>query len=250
MPLQDTDYELIDKHLLGRLDQAAKKIFAQRKGDKDFQKELAWRKDMQLVFKKKGRQDLKSRLQALEQENAAPSIPAVKEAPNFLTVISKKWMSIAALFMLVTIGMWLWNTQTPTPDQLFAQHYEPYPNIVAPIVKSETSTKDYDLAFQLYEQQQYAEALQLFQQLPQDETTEFYQALSFLGQHDFEKAIDQLVPITQNVDARFYQPVQWYLALTYLHAHQKEAAQALLMQIAMTNPHLFQSKAKQILTQL
>ena len=61
MPLQDTDYELIDKYILGRLDQAAKKIFAQRKGDKDFQKELAWRKEMQLVFKKKGRQDLKSR---------------------------------------------------------------------------------------------------------------------------------------------------------------------------------------------
>ena len=69
MPLQDTDYELIDKHLLGRLDQVTKKAFAQRKRDKDFQKELAWRKEMQLVFKKRGRQDLKSRLQAMEQNN-------------------------------------------------------------------------------------------------------------------------------------------------------------------------------------
>ena len=250
MPLQESDYELIDTYLLGRLDEAGRKTFGQRQKDAAFQKELTWRKEMQLVFKKSGRQDLKNRLQALEQETTKSIDDPKQESTFFLKLISKRWMSIAAGILFMVIGFWLWNTQINTSDTLFAQYYEPYPNIVAPIIKSSTEVTDYDAAFQLYEQQQYESAIQLFKKVPLDEATEFYQALSFLGQENYSQAIARLSLIAKSEDAAFQRPAQWYAALAYLQLNQSSEAKILLIQISNIDNHRFQSKAKRLLEAL
>ena len=65
---------------------------------------------------------------------------------------------------------------------------------------------------------------------------------------NYEKAIDQLLPIAQNVDARFYQPAQWYAAMAYLQLNQSTAAKMLLTEISTSAIHPFQDKAKRLLS--
>lgn len=248
MPLKDTDYDLMDKYLLGRLDSVEEKNFAQRQRDTDFKKELSWRKKMQPVFKKKGRADLKGRLQALEKKQKQDSTVDKKENRSFLRVIGRNWLSLAAGIAIVVAGMWWLNNQPTNSRDLFAVHYEPYPNIIAPIVKSETTVTNYDLAFQRYEQRQYAEALELFEQLPaEDEAVTFYQGLALLGQRDWEQASIILKPISENDQHRFYQPAQWYLGLIDIQLGATDKAKALLTEIAKNAEHPFQKKAKNLL---
>ena len=251
MPLKDTDYDLIDKYLLSRLDSVEEKHFAQRQRDTDFKKELHWRKEMRLVFKKKGRADMKSRLQALEKEKNNNTRIDEKKPTSFLRVVGRNWLSLAAGMALVLSSVWWLNNQTSNPNDLFAAHYEPYPNIIAPIVKSETSATDYDLAFQRYEQGQYGEALQLLEQLPTtDEAVNFYQGLTLIAQQDWERASAVLIPISENDQHRFSLPAQWYLALTYLQLGVTEKTKSLLTQISTIAKHPFQKKATILLENL
>jgi len=244
MSLKETDLHLIDKYLQSQLDAKEEQLFLEKQNDPDFQKELDLRKDSLSVFKKKGRQELKEKLQNLEKEIQGESVDK-QETAKVRKISSIRWIGIAAT-LLFLIGMFWWNTQTVNPDQLFAQHFQPYPNIIAPIVKSQTpSPSAYELAFQKYEQKNYQDAIPLLKEIKTDEGR-FYLAISHLANGDDQQAISLLGDLTKEPSNRFYEASQWYLALAYLKSNQSDKSTDLLNLIKEKPEHSFYNKAKDV----
>ena len=57
------------------------------------------------------------------------------------------------------------NIQQLNTEQLYAQYFEPYRNVVQPIVRGENKTDTKSKAFQAYETKNYEDALKYFNTL-------------------------------------------------------------------------------------
>lgn len=224
MPLKEADHHIIEKHLLQQLLPEEQALFEQRMEDADFRKELSLQKDLHLAFKAEGRSHLKAQLQGFEEKRK----PAVQQKENTSKFSIGRFLAIAAtLALLLTATYWLFS-KGPSNDQLYAQFFEPYPNIVAPIEKSNTSTDRRDEAFQTYELKNYKKALELFEQLnTQDEAVHFYSGLCQLALNQPEKAIEDFKSIQQQ-DGPYYAPMNWYQALALVKTGRPEAAKPYL----------------------
>lgn len=266
MPLLDTDIHLIDQFLTGTLDKDGQDLLNERLKDEDFRTELEWKKESLAVIKQSGRAELKNKLKSFEKnlksENPNSNQPTLQSiqsdkhptASKTIPLKSRKkkvwpWIGVAASIALLLGVFFMQNTEEKPVDYLaiYTENYQPYPNIVAPIVKSETdSLTAYEEGFQLYEKGEYAKAIQNL--TPSNSTeAEFYSAISFLALGKTEKAISSLNIITADGESRFRQPAEWYLALAYLKIEDVAKAKALLSKVMETDGHPYRGRATELM---
>ena len=161
-----------------------------------------------------------------------------------------KWMVAAAV--ILAVGATLWNTLTNDPNEkLFAQYFEPYRNVIAPVVRGDASQDSKTMAFAAYEKAEFDQAATHFTALLEEEQNEdyrFYLALSYLGQRNGKDAIPLLSKhIASN--GRFKDKAKWYLALAFLISEEKELARDQLKQVMDSNAYNT-AQAEQLLRQL
>lgn len=267
MPLNETDLHLIDQFLTGRITEEEQRRLDERLQDADVQKELDWKKNTMPAIRQHGRETFKNHLKNLEQQLGSTMPTTAKGAAAILSSsttgtpvksLSKKtatrrflpWVGVAASLVLL-IGFVIYqNTSSVNEAALFAEYYQPYPNVVAPIVKGEAdSLMLAGQGFQAYEKKAYDQAIHL---LGNDDTeaARFYKALAHLGGGHTSQAIMLLEKITMDKDHRFQQPATWYLALAYLKDKQPEKAKILLEKIVGGNDHPFKRQAREIMRKL
>lgn len=246
MALEDKDYYLIDQYLLGRLSKAEERQLKERKRDAEFQRELALQEDMMGVFQVAGREDLKAvlggweeNIQAGNSENKEAKIRPLKRRSG----LSRIWAMAAAMALMLVALWWL---LTPGKTDYLAQHFEAYPNVIAPILKSDEPLTAEERAYQAYELKNYEEAERLFEKLAPSDDKAFYQAMIALEKRETSKAINLLEKVYQNSAARFRQPAMWYLALAYLEMGEQEKAGQLIKEIEKEEGHPFQEKAAKL----
>lgn len=242
------DLELIDKYLLQELTAAEQAEFEKRSQDPDFQEELKFHQDMQPVVKLAGREDLKADLKDLEARIALEE-QSPKREPKIVQM--RRWLAVAAILAgLIFIGNYFFNSQNRS-EQLFAQYYKPYPNVIAPIVKSGEEVSDDEEAFQLYQLGKYEEAELLFSKLPEDEVSQFYYGLTLLELGKIDLAKEKLSIVSETIDARFQIPAKWYLGLVHLKKEELEQAKMLLEEVAKVSAYpVLQKDAQKILEAL
>ncbi len=159
--------------------------------------------------------DLKKKLQEEEER--------LKKKPiNFY-----KWVGIAASIILVAVvAYFLLFTGQTNPQQLYAQYYQPYPNIVNPTQRSDNSTENQGL--RAYEAGKYDEALQVFnRQMAEGEEEAyqlFYAGIASLHTGNEDDAVSYFQEVIDWQDPTFTNPAQWYLALTHLKTGETQAA--------------------------
>ncbi|MFK7771149.1 MAG: tol-pal system YbgF family protein [Saprospiraceae bacterium] len=245
MSLKETDHNLIDKYLRSQLDTKEKELFETKQKDLDFQKELNLRKDSLPVFKKNGREALKKKLQNFEKNIQEEKQTASTSTAKVKPINKIVWLGMAATLLLL-MGLFWWSTQSVNSDELFAQNFQPYPNIIAPIVKSQTpSATEYELAFQKYEQGKYQDAIPLLEKIETEEG-KFYLAISHLGNEQEGRAISILDELAKESSNRFFEASQWYLALAYLKSNQPGKADEVLDLIVKKPSHNFYKQAKSL----
>lgn len=107
---------------------------------------------------------------------------------------------------------------------LYTEYYSPYPNVIDPVNRSEQSTGK--STFQLYESRKFQEVIAAINPNQATDDELFYLSQSYLAVNDFNNALK----IAEQVDinSRFYDAAQWYLALIYL---AKEDSSALHTQL-------------------
>jgi len=143
------------------------------------------------------------------------------------------WMFAAAA--IVVIGLFAFNFwNTSKTDSIFQTHYEPYRNVVKPIVRGENKMDSLSQAFYYYETQKYDEALKYFDDLSEGKNAkiiEFYKAMIFIEQEKYDKAYQLLESYAQTTDPKLLAQSLWFRALLNIKNKEREKAKNQLQEL-------------------
>jgi tetratricopeptide (TPR) repeat protein len=217
--------ELIDKYFENNLSEAELVTFNELLiGDTNFAKEVEFRKNLQAATHLAERALLKNKLKQFEP------------AKSKVVKMNKRGVWFAAAVFVLVIASTIWILfQKPDAQQLYALYYEPYPNVVAPVTRSEAkidSTIQY--AFLMYEAGKYENAALIFQKIYANTKAPF--ALVYFGICNIQveqttTAITALKEaITTNNDYTVI--AKWYLAMAYLKNDEPKLALPLVQEVA------------------
>ncbi|MGB3778206.1 MAG: tetratricopeptide repeat protein [Tunicatimonas sp.] len=226
----------LDRYLRDEMSDQERRTFEEQLSTDDaLTDELALQRDAIEGIRLDGSHALKRRLQAVEAELAKPD-PAVvadkKTNRRFLTT----WVAIAASLLTVLLLGYLFVPSASSPQELYAAHYQPFPNLINPAQRS-TEVEEatvLERAVRAYDEQQYDQAIKLFEQADALSAPGyiFYYAASYLGLGQPEQAIPLLERVVQEKTDLFYEPGLWHLALAHLQANNPEAARPYLQTLA------------------
>ncbi|NOQ91712.1 MAG: hypothetical protein GQ552_03235 [Flavobacteriaceae bacterium] len=216
--------DLIEKYFENSLSPKEQLIFNDLlQSDKAFKKEFVFEKDLKKVIAINQKENLKSTLQNFESK--------IKNDSK-LFFLPKKWLVAASIILLVGIGFWfVKNSYFPSDKKLYTQNFEPYRNVIQPIVRGEKiNTIEYK-AFVAYENRECHKAINLFNSSTNSEADyiQFYKAMCYLSLNKTTSAINLLLPIatseTKNDSNKDFKKIaNWYLGLAYLKNNEKQKA--------------------------
>ena len=216
--------DLIDRYFDNSLSPKEQLLFNDLlQNSEDFKNEFVFQKDLKKVIALNQRENLKSTLQQFEDN-------AIKNTK--ILFLSKKWLIAASLALLIGLGFWfVKNTYFISSEKLFTQNFEPYRNIIQPIVRGESSNTIEYRAFLAYENNDYHKAINLFNSVNNQDATyvSFYKAMCYLSLDKTTEAINLLEPIIlssnlEEKDKQLSEKADWYLALAYLKTGENKKA--------------------------
>lgn len=242
--------EKLDDYLDGRLPPDAQRAFEkQLQTNHELRESLQLHEQIRRALEAEGRADLFDSLDALDEAEQEVALPA----PTSTLSISHfpRLLVAAAAAVLLLVGLW-WTFSTPSPESLYANYYEAYPNYQSSQSRGEEQTLRFQAAIQAYESGNYSKALYSFEQLPsnwqEQPEVQFYLGICHLEQQNWKKATAALRYVYQS--DKMKEQATWYLALAQLRQENQAAAKELLHEIVQQPDHPYHTKAKQLLDQL
>ena len=216
--------ELVERYFAGQLSEdEARQLNEALQKDATFAEEFELEKDLQVALVDFGKDQLKSELLNLEAE---------KEGRQRKSYDYRWWRYAAAAILIMGLSIFgaLFIGDKFTPEELYAENFEPYRNIIAPVVRGENAEGLLERSFALYERGDYDQAEQAFTTLYEatgDRYLLFYRGNALLALGRAEEAITVFKSHQETRD-NFYYKSRWYLALAYLKHNQAEEAIGLL----------------------
>jgi tetratricopeptide (TPR) repeat protein len=239
------DLDIVDRYLEGNLSERERTAFEERLlQDEMLRQEVSEIKLIRGGIIRLARATSLKKLQDLEG-----TLPPVKT--NKTIHWTNIWLQVAAGISLLAVCAYLLWPRTQEPTQIFAEHFEPYPNIIMPTVRGvvENDSTVKAQAFRAYDQQDYVLAIQLFEKLSvQDEAVLLYLGNSYLASGQPEKALLLFEKVLNNYEV-FDEQAEWYVAVTYLKLEEREKAREALQKVVARNSS-YKSKAQLILDKL
>ena len=216
---------LINGYLEGTLTPEEKLLFDTLiETDPSFADAVRFEEKTKIAITLESRNELKSKLQLLEKNSKKNN--------------SKSWIFIAAsAIILLGISLFYIN-QTPSTDTLFADYFEPYPNVESPIVRGGSSKTVKEEAFATYELGDYPKASEMFSELSKitdEQYAPFYNAVSLMMINKIEDASSIFTNISWNKE--FQGKADWYQSLCQIKLHQLEEAKSTLKKIIKNNSY-------------
>lgn len=237
------EIELIERYFDNALSQQETQEIAERlKGDYDFRK-LFDREKLLVDTIRFGaaRRDL-DYLNELERSISDKKSAARQSVFYYLAAAA----CIAAIILLI----WM-PTKDANPESLFAEYFQPHPNIFEPLLRNESDISPRGQAFQAYEQEDYQQAALLFTELlAENEDPGMRMLLGnsnlILGNTEAAKQnFSEVIRISPDLTAG----AKWYLALTHLKSGEPGRAKQLLQDVLTTDTP-YADKATRLLADL
>ncbi len=231
--------ELIAQYFTKKLSLETKKEFEHFMAtDAEFAKEVTFQENLKTVIEKGERESVKSQLQDFE----------VEENSSFNY---KNWLVAATVIVLLGLSSFWYFDNSIDTQKLYTENFEPYRNVVHPIVRGETTDDIKTKAFAAYETKNYENALKYFEEIlneNDDEIILFYKANVLLQLNKTDEAISIFknnLKTSDSLDAKN----NWYLALAHLRLNNIENAKEILENLNTTSS--FKKKhVKQLLKKL
>lgn len=228
--------EYIENYFLGRLSASEMKHFEDLlKSDVAFKKEFDFQESLQKVIDLEEDEAFKNTLQNYENK---------KQTKKHYKI----WSIAASVLVLFGLSYFVLFQENVSNEELFAQNFEPYRNVIQPIERGDVLKDLKTQAFAAYEKGNYKNAISLFSELQKTQTNLyyiFYKANSYLALENTSEAIALLQKyITLN--GKFTEKAQWYLALAYLKVDNVSEAKKILQNIEEEKSYNYE-KASQIL---
>ena len=185
--------------------------------DNDFKEAFEFEKELQETLVLNDREQLKTEMQHWD---------TVYNKRRF-----KHWQIAASLLVLIgTSLLFFFNSQSSSTDKLYASYFEPYRNIVQPIVRGEYKDDIQSKAFEAYETKDYKNAILHFNEILKEKpnaTISFYKANALMQLNKANQAIIILETNIKNSDTLQDRNL-WYLALAYLKKNNIDASKKTL----------------------
>lgn len=194
--------------------------------------------DLKAALRQQERERLKLELQ--EIENQGTKKPAKIRRLYWIGGISA---AAAVALLLIYIG--LLPRFAPSPGDLFSQYFEPMPNILASVDRSQSNTTP-DTAKQGNDISFGNGAPSATQEEEISLIEDFYEANDLLSENRAAEAIPLLIPLAGQA-SDFGQAANWYLALAYLQTLDLDKAKQLFQQMIDDEKHPYHKESKAIL---
>jgi len=216
--------ELLEKYIQNRLTSEEELKFANLlKSDISFKEEVALHTNLKKVVEKEDDTNFRNLVENIESREKKP-----RQKTSYI-----KWLAAASIVLLLGLSYFFNMEQKLSTDTLFAQNFEPYRNVIAPIVRSTEQQDEKAIAFMAYEKGEYQNAIVLFTKL-YTETKEsyylFYKANALLKLERANEAVPLLEQHLKTKDT-LTEKTNWYLALAYLKLEDKQQARKLLNKV-------------------
>ena len=237
--------ELIQAYWKNKLDKEGKVEFDHLfETDPEFRKEVEFHQDMNAAFSAMDRERVKRKLQEFETQ-----INAEQQQKKY-----KWWLAAACILVIVGVSLTTFFGGSETPNQLYADYFEPYPNVIVPTVRNAETSEEANVAaaFNYYDNRQYADAATAFYKLYQADSKDyafFYHSVSLMAVGNTQKAITTLESHRWNEPENYQTMTHWYLGLGYLKLQDKEKAITHLEKVANSSKPLAK-QAKEIIQKL
>ena len=216
--------ELIQKYVQETLNEEEQQLFSNLlQQDTNFAQAVTEYENIHKAIKFEEKQKLKSHLQNIE---ATVALETNESKP------SRNYKKLAIAVVLILFFGLLGNyivQQSNRHETLYATYFEPYPNALLPVTRSETNASELAAAIRSYEAKDFEKAATQFEailakQNQPDVEIWFYKAMSLLNAGKDNEALDALRTIKHS-ETRFTPQIYWYGAL--LHVKFKENEKAL-----------------------
>lgn len=214
--------DILNNYFSGTLTQSELQEFEiLLKTNAEFKETFEFEKDVRAAFISEKKDNLRQSFQSIEKNQTA------EKGNN--SNLTKYLIAASVAILLGFVGFNYFNKPVPN-ENLFAQNFEPYRNIVEPITRGTNDKTDKQLAFENYEMGNYEEAIDSFKNLYKNTGENyylFYIANAEMALGKYKEAIKNLETHQQNKD-EFSDKSKWYLALAYLSNKETEKARTLL----------------------
>ncbi len=226
----------IQDYLCGSLSGNEKRDFEDRmKNDTSFATEVEEHKNMLIAIQALERVELKKRFEKLEKKNRKKSWYG-------------KFAVAASIAVIVGVGSFFFLGK-PSGQTLYAENFEAYPNVIAPITRGRTITTDEDAPFVAYEKGEYKDAISGFKtqlKANEDATVRFYLAMALLNSGEKNRALNELNKLNR-LETDFSAQILWYKSLIYIEKENYTEASLLLKDLAKTNTGYKRNEVKVLL---
>lgn len=175
------------------------------------------------------------RIQALKTELTTIHNQYQNKKPTVKRINTVQYLAVAAsfaIFVIIGLSVFFYNS-APSAQELFVQHFEPYPNLVSVRGESESS---FQKGMQLYSNEKYEEAITVFSKLDDNTVVSFYLGVSYLATNQLELATTTLQKSLQT-NQPYKEQTRWYLALSYLKSNNLLQAREQLRSIQQSEYH-------------
>jgi len=239
--------ELIDKYLQSTLTPSERDQFdSLLQEDETFRSDVTLLENLQTVSGVEDRAQLRKSMANFEEKIANTE---TKVIPLFSY---KKLLVAASILLVIGIGgITFFNPFATDTNSLYAANFEPYKNVVTPIIRGENNDSDEVNAFTSYEAKDYESSATQFGALYETSKKPYfllYQGNSLLATDKTNEAIIVLEKhITLNDE--LVERGKWYLSLAYLKENQTKKAITLLEALVQKGKFK-KGAAEQLLTQL
>lgn len=244
MDQSEEDITLVERYFDEELSESERKTFAARLTvDENFKSLVEHEKILINAIRHHGLQEDLQFLKNVERGLEDPKIVPMR--------VSRKWYYVAAASVAALLIVALFFRPQPSTQKLFAENFQPYPNVFEPTVRGTNEPTKRSAAFQAYEQGDYAKAVILFNQLLQEKKEPGILLLNgnanlMLG--NVEEAKKNFITLNADFDELDIQS-KWFLSLCYLKSGDMEHARPILEELGNTEIS-YARKAKELLKEV
>lgn len=207
------------------------------KNDSSFSEEFSFHIKLKTAVSQESRKELKHYLQHIEENRKG------KKKNVF-------YYAAAVITVLIFLGSFVFSNFNQTNPDLYDHYFEPYPNIVEPIVRNSNTPSLKSEAFLAYEQGNFTQSALLFKNLAsssQEDYASFYEGISLMAAEQFKEA--KKVFLTTSFSNEFEEKKNWYLSLVYFKLGDTDNTHILLNEIIGSKSFNYE-KAKKLRNQL
>jgi len=236
-------FDQIEDYLFNSLGEEARRKFEERLAeDRELQQEVSLQRSLMHLLQDARGLEVRQALEEADQNYFGG-----KSVSLFRKVLP--WAAAIA-FIIVGIGLALWDFSPHDPGSLFHDNFEPYPMVWSQR-SGDAHMQDLIAA---YESGRYEEALGYLEQWTSDSLLSsagtFYKGMCLLALGEGPQAAGMLKGVIDSNDPLFSTQAQWYFGLAQLQTGNIEQARAAFKMIAETPGHYKSEEAVRILRAL